>query len=154
MSTIGHARIAVALPSLGAHPNYLKALMRASEVPNVVSNRSAQSESEDDDMPDDLGAMTHVMPRPRTACPTWCNDHDADSGVHATSTRLTITDAGPAATAVRSADIHLTAENGAPPAIQLCFNDGGDHDMDLDEAEAFAAMILTAVKRGRTGGAL
>ncbi len=147
-------RIVLGPANLTGRKTYLKALMRVSDAGNVVSNRSAQSESEDDDMPDDLGAMTHVMPRPRTACPTWCNDHDADSGVHATSTRLTITDAGPAATAVRSADIHLTAENGAPPAIQLCFNDGGDHDMDLDEAEAFAAMILTAVKRGRTGGAL
>lgn len=102
-------------------------------------------------MPDDLGAMTPVIPRPRTACPTWCSDHDADNGVHATSTRLTIADAGPAAIAVQSADVHLTAETGAPPAIQLCFNDGGDHGLDLDGAEALAAMILIAVKAGRTG---
>jgi hypothetical protein len=139
---------------LSGHNTYISALMRVPGAPGVVSDGSAQSESEDDDMQDDHGAATAVIPRPRRTdhCPYWCDDHDDERNICATTSRLNISDPGPAS-AVRSIDVHLTAEPGSQPRIQLCFNDGGDNDLGLKSATSLVHMILHAYDMALRGAA-
>jgi hypothetical protein len=105
-------------------------------------------------MPDEL-ATTAVIPRPRSdTCPAWCTDHDPDSDICATTKRLTFTDAGPSAAAVKTIAIHITAETGHDPKIQLSINGGGDNELSPTAATALAFHILDAAGAAQLGRAL